>query len=135
MKSTQRQFLISVGGVSGYFATKSGGNVSSATSKVWDGGARRPDVLAAPPEAENLTVGRPYDAARDAPIIKELKGQVGEFTATVTVQPTDRNLARLDVDPDVYPDALLVRVGDPEADAGSGDAARFELEFAVGDYT
>ena len=37
-------------------------------------------------------------------------------------------------DPVVYPDALLVAVNEPEADSGSGDAAVFELEFAVASF-
>lgn len=135
-KSTQRQFLVSIGGVGQYFATKTGGNVSAATSKVWDGGAKRPDVLAAPAEADNIVIGRPYDPERDQPVVKELKPRVGEWTTTVTCTPLDRNMTPVrGVEPDVYPDALLVRVTSPETDAASGDAARFELEFAVGDYS
>ena len=52
--SAQRQFLVKVSGIDGYFMTKSGGNISSDTTKVYDGGAFTPDVIASPPAAEDV---------------------------------------------------------------------------------
>lgn len=129
-KSAQRQFLVKVAGIDGYFATKSGGNVSSDTNKVYDGGDVTPYVMAGPAEAENVTVGRPYDPVRDGDLLSRLRTRVGRETFTVSITPTDRDLVVVG-GPTVYPDALLVSVSEPEADAGSGDAAMFELEFAI----
>ena len=42
-KAAQRQFLVKVGKIPGYFATKSGGNVSADVNKVYDGGSLKPD--------------------------------------------------------------------------------------------
>lgn len=133
-KAAQRQFLVSVSGIRGYFATKTGGEVSSEATKVWDGGSLQPDILSAPAEAENITVGRPYDPLRDAVIIANLRRVVGRSRHTVAVQPTDEDLVRIGR-ATVYSNALLVRVGEPEADAASGDAASYELEFAIGQWT
>lgn len=130
-KASQRQFLVSVSGIGGYFATKTGGEVSSDSSKVWDGGSLQPDLLSAPAEADNITVGRPYDPLRDAPVIAALKRVVGRSRHTVVVVPTDEDLVAV-AKPTTYSRALLVRVGEPEADAASGDAASYELEFAIG---
>lgn len=130
MKSAQRQFLIKVSGIDGYFTTKSGGGISANTSKAYDGGSLIPDVLSGPAEVENVTVSRAYDYGRDHALIKRLRQKVGSWVTTVTITPTDRDLVAL-ADPTVYSDALLVRLTDPDSDAGSGDIANFELEFAI----
>lgn len=133
MKSAQRQFLVKVGGIDGYFATKSGGNISADTNKVYDGGAISPDVLAGPAEAENISVSRAYDYNRDEPVLKRLRQQVGRWQTTISVTPTDRDLVAI-AQPNVYPEALLVGITEPETDSASGDAATFELEFAIGAF-
>lgn len=132
-KMAQRQYLVKVSGIEGYFATFSGGNVTADTNKVYDGGNPVPEVLAGPAEADNITVGRPYDTNRDADIVATLRRQVGLFAATVSVQPTDRNYNAIGK-PRVYPDALLVGLTEPDYDATSGDAATIELEFAPGAF-
>jgi hypothetical protein len=138
-KAAVRQFLVTVTGVrpytgiSGYFSTKSGGDVSSAVNKVYDGGVEQPDLDTAPAEAANVTVGRAYDPTRDAPTIAYLRLLVGQFTADVKVQPTDRDLVPVG-SPTLDPGAVLVGLTEPTHDASSGDAARFELEFAVAQF-
>ena len=132
-KMSQRQHLVKVSGIEGYFATFSGGSVSADTNKVYDGGNPIPEVLSGPAEADNITVGRPFDLNRDPAIVAALRRQVGTFTATISVQPTDRNLNAVGK-PRVYPNALLVSLTEPDYDATSGDAAQIELEFAVGAY-
>ena len=132
-KSAQRQFLIKVAGIDGYFASKSGGDVSSDTNKVYDGGSDSPDVLAGPAEADNITVSRAYDYQRDGAILKRLRKQVGRWSTTVSITATDRDLVAI-AEPQVYPDALLVGLTEPETDASSGDAAEYELEFAIGTF-
>ena len=130
-KSAQRQFLVKVPGWQGYFATKSGGETTSDTSKVYDGGDPQPDVMAGPAETGNITVSRSYDYDRDDETLRAWKRQVGVLTADVSVTPLRRDMTALGRRT-VFTDALLVRVTEPDADASSGDAATFELEFAVG---
>ncbi len=132
-KASQRQFLVKVAGIDGFFATKTGGNVSSTISKVYDGGSLTPDVLSAPAEAENVVVTRPYDPRRHPQLLARLKRQVGRASFTVSITPTDRDLVAV-ARPVTYPDALLVGVNDPDVDAASGDAATLQLEFAVGSW-
>lgn len=132
MKAAQRQFLVKVDGILGYFAQKSGGEVTSDATKVWDGGATKPDVIAAPAEAGDVTVTRPYDPERDQEILNSLLTMVGQWYTTVSIQPTEGDMRAARVKPRVYANALLIGVREPETDASSGDAADFELTFAVG---
>lgn len=133
MKSSQRQFLVRVDSIPGFFATKSGGNVAADTTKAYDGGNPIPDLISAPPSAENVTVSRTYDPDRDDAIIRALLPMVGVMRTTVSVTPTNADLVAI-APPRVYSDALLVGVTDPDVDASSGDAAVFELEFAISNY-
>lgn len=128
-KAAQRQFLVSVAGVDGLFARKEGGEVSGDTSKVWDGGALTPEVVAAPAEADNVTVGRPFDPVRDWPVLKRLRPLVNRWRTSVSVIPTDADLIPVG-EPLTYV-ALLTRVADAEVDASSGDPAELELEFVI----
>lgn len=131
-KAAQRQFLVTVGDL-GLFATKGGGNVAAEVTKVYDGGRLKPELITAPAEAENITVSRPFDPVRDAPVLARLRQLVGTYTATLVVQQTDRFLAKVGT-PVTYPNAVLVGMTEPEFDASSGDAATIELEFAVGEF-
>lgn len=128
--ASQRQMLVKVSNIAGYWASKSGGEVSADTSKAWDGGSLRPEVLSAPAEHGNITVSRPYRPAVHANLRKTLAARVGRWRTTLSVQDTDADLHRIGR-PVTYPNALLVRVTAPEHDAASGDAATWELEFAV----
>jgi hypothetical protein len=131
VKSAARQFLWGVDGISGPFAQKSGGEVTSDATKVRDGGALTADVIAAPPEVGDVTLTRPYDPERDQPIIDVLLTRVGQWRTTITGQPLTADMRAARVKPRVYPDALLTGVREPESDADSGDAATYELTFAV----
>lgn len=133
MKMAQRQALVSIEGIPGLWATKTGGDVSADVTPVWDGGTDHPDQLASPASSDNITVSRPVDDDRDLVEMKRIKKQVGRFTATVTVQPTNGDLFPIG-DPDVYPEALLIRASTPEYDAASGDPQVWELEFAISDF-
>lgn len=129
-KAAQRQFLVKVSGVSGYFASKTGGATASETTDVYDGGQLTPEKLASPPRTEDITVSRPFDPERDRPVIRRLRPLAGRGRFTVSVQDTDADLVAIG-SPTTYPNALLLSVSEPDADAGSGDAAAFELVFAV----
>lgn len=130
MKAAQRQFLVKVSGVDGYFATKTGGNTSSDASDVYDGGSLTPEKLASPATSEDVACGRPYDPERDQAVIKRLRPLVGRWRTTVSVQPTDADLVAIGR-ATTYANALLIGCTEPEVDAGSGDAAMFELTFAI----
>ncbi|MBC8092501.1 MAG: hypothetical protein H7Y15_11290 [Pseudonocardia sp.] len=135
-KAANRQFLIRIDGLSGgwdYWASKSGGEVTADSNKVYDGGSLIADVLASPPEVGDLTISRPYDPDRDQAIINMLIGQVGNWRTTISVTPTYGDLTTVrGVKGRVYSNALLIGVREPEPDASSGDAADYELTFAVG---
>jgi hypothetical protein len=127
--ATQRQFLVKVTGIDGYFATKTGGEVEGDVTTVYDGGSLRPEKLGGPAVPGQVVVSRPYKPERDAAVARKLRPQTNRWRTTVSVQPTDADLVALPIPPTVYTDALLVRVSDPEHDAASGDAARLELAF------
>jgi hypothetical protein len=132
MKAAQRQFLNKVDGIDGYFAAKSGGEVTSDANKVWDGGQKKPDIVASPAETGDVVLTRPYDPAQHQDLLNRLVNMVGEWFTTISISPTETNLTAAKVKPRVYPNALLIGVREPESDASSGDAADFELTFAVG---
>lgn len=128
--TSSAQQLVSIPEFPAYFASKTGGAVSAETSKVHDGGRKKPETLSAPPTIENVVISRPYRNTIHAPILKRLRRQVGEFRTTISVWDTDPDLGPIG-EPTVYADALLVRVTSPDLDAASSEAARFELEFSV----
>jgi|SRR5919197_374562 hypothetical protein len=132
MKSAKRQFLVKVDGIDGYWAAKTGGEISADTNKVFDGGATEPDVIASPPSTDDVVCTRPYDPLRDQEVINQLKTRVGIWRTTVSVTPTESDLTASRVAGDVYSNALLTKLKPPESDASSGDAAEVELTFAVG---
>jgi hypothetical protein len=132
-KSSQRQFLIKVRGIDGYFAQKTGGEIAAPVSKVWNGGKKKPSLLSSPAEVGNITVTRPYRTYLDDNQIRQLRNNVGVWRTTVSVQPTDVDLNKVGK-PEVFPDALLVRMTSPDVDAGSGEGAMWELEFAIGTW-
>jgi hypothetical protein len=135
-KSANRQFLVKVEGIDGFFATKSGGEVTADSSKVWDGGSLKPSVLASPPEVGDVTCSRPYDRTRDQPMLDRLILMVSSWTTTVSVTPTDGALNVIPgTKPRVYSGALLTGVREVEPDASSGDASDLELTFAVEDIS
>lgn len=133
MKSSARQFLVKVEGVIGFWSTKTGGNVSSDTTPVYDGGSLKPDIISNPPTAEDVAVTRPYDPDRDDEMIRQLLQLVGSWETTVSVTPTDADLVAA-APPRVYPNARLKTVTEPEVDASSGDPAMIGLTFAIPDY-
>lgn len=130
-KIAQRQYLVKVAGIAEYFTTKSGGDISSDSTPVYDGGILNPtETLTGPAEIDNLTVSRAWDSRRDAAIVKTLRTRVGEFETSISVTPTDRSLRPIGP-PVVYSGCVLVGLTEPEYDATSGDASEFELEFTA----
>lgn len=133
MKHAQHQGLVSVQALPGYWARKTGGNISADVTPVWDGGAAEPEVLSGRPVADNVVTARPFDLKRDLPQLQRLRRQVAKLRTTVSVQYTDGDgypIGR----PTVYPNALLVGINEPETDAASTDASTLELTWAIGKY-
>lgn len=132
MKAAKRQALVSVKGISGYFAVKTGGATDSAISNAWDGGALRPTKLAAPALVEDITLERPFDPDRDGPLLADLRQKCGRWRTTISISYTDQDFIRVG-DPEVYPNSLLSRVNDPDVDAGSGEPMTLSLVFSPDD--
>jgi hypothetical protein len=130
--AAQRQFLVKVSQIDGYWTTKGGGATTSEVAREFDGGSLTPELLAAPAQTGDITVSRAYKPERDAQLLALYRPRVGRERATITVQPTDADLVRIGP-PTIYANALLAGVNDPEADANSGQPARIELTFAVAD--
>jgi hypothetical protein len=136
MTSTQnapasaRQQLVEVAEFPGYFANKTGGEVTAESTAVWDGGNRKPEQMSGPSATSNVVVSRPYRPAVHGPILRRMAKQVGQLRTTVSVWDTDPDLGPIG-EPVVYANALLVRMRRPEADAASSSASTLELEFAV----
>lgn len=130
-----RQFLVTIQGIDGTFASKTGGDKTAEASRAYNGGSNRPAIVSSVPEVSDITVGRPYDPERDQAVILALLPLVGEWVTTVTVTPLRGNLARANAKPLVYSECLLIGVTPPEHEAGGGDPAMLEISFAPADVS
>lgn len=128
--AASRQQLVEVAPFPGYFATKTGGEITADVTKVWDGGARRPENMAGPPSTADVVVGRPYRPGIHGPILKDLARRVGSWRTTISVWDTDPELGPIGT-PVVYANALLVGLTRPDLDASSSDPSSLSLAFAV----
>lgn len=138
-KGAKRQFLVSwspagTNVVEGLWAQKTGGEVTSETTKAYDGGDDKPAILAAPATPGNITLTRPYEPERDSAMAAALKKRVGRLTGQLLIQPTDVDYNVVGT-PETFPDALLVGVTTPDVEAGSADASMISLEFVESDFT
>lgn len=124
------QFLVTVEGIDGYFMTLEGGNITSQSNKMYDGGATIPSVVTNRPLVDDITVTRGYEPLRDEDIMTELRQLVGVFTTTLSKAPTDRNLVVIGR-PIVYPNAVLTGFNERNADANGTDASVWGLVFTV----
>jgi hypothetical protein len=114
----------------GYFAQVSGGEITAAVEKVYDGGARFPETLCAPSEIGDVTVTRIYNAEDDGPSLKVLRSMVGAVYYNLNVYDLDCDLKVYGTER-VYPNALLVGLTEPEGDASSGSPATYSLTFSI----
>lgn len=134
--SAKSQHLVTVvewgTGPEDYWAQHSGGEVSSDSQEVWDGGARQPNYIAGRAKTSNLAVTKPYYPGRDGARVREFAARCGSLRTTIIIQDTDPDLVGGVYGPPlVYPNALLIRVKLPESEAGSSDADTIELEFST----
>lgn len=148
-KATQRQIVASLipttagvasvapqinggGGATGtYFTTVSGGEISAAVEKIYDGGNIHPEVLCAPSEIGDITVSRyATDTTEDHNLLQDVRQLVGRAYYDITVFTLNCDL----VEPGserVYPKALLVGLTEPDGDASSGAPATYSLTFSI----
>jgi len=113
-----------------YFAQVSGGEVTAAVEKIYDGGILFPEVLTGPPEIGDVTVTRHYDADRDGPALRLLRNKVGQVHYNVSIFDLNCDLKVYGTER-VYPKALLVGLSEPEGDSSSGAPTTFSLTFSI----
>lgn len=128
--TSESDFLVTVAGIDGFFATCTGGNTPVDTSQAFNGGDPFPTIVVGKIKPAPITVGRPFDPARDQPLAKELRRRIGQFRTTVSSQPLLPDGSVI-ADPDVYPNALLTDVHTPDANAGSANPGVLQLVFGV----
>lgn len=133
-KTAQRHFLVSIAGLPGYYQRWGGGSTGADTSKSYDGGSEVADVMGGPASPDDVTISRDYDPARDEPILRALRPVVSRWRTTLTKQPTDADFVPIGP-PTVYPNALLTKINEPEADSASNAFANYGLVFTVGGAT
>lgn len=139
-KTSQRQVVAEIRPVSlngrrgprfeGKFAQVTGGGITAAVEKVYDGGALFPETLCAPSEIGDITVTRHLDRARDGAPLKRVRQMVGNAQYDVTVYILNCDLREAGSDR-VYAKALLVGLSEAEGDSSSGAPATFSLTFAI----
>lgn len=141
-KATQRQIVAEIspvrdvpGHVPGpqfpsYFATVSGGEISAAVEKVYDGGSIFPEVLCSPSEIGDVTVSKFFDPDTDGSKLTSLRQLVGATYYDVKIFTLNCDLAEPGSER-TYPKCLLVGLSEPDGDASSGAPASFSLTFAV----
>ena len=121
------------------FAQISGGEITAAVEKIYQGGDKHPQVLCAPFEIGDITLTAHYDDDRtpesdsEAGIalkIKALRSMVGQAFYTLTVKTYDCDIENKKLDR-TYSEALLVGLTEAEGDASSGAPATFALTFAI----
>jgi hypothetical protein len=133
MKAAARQFLVTVAALgSRTFTEQTGGEKKSDVTKWRDGGAISSDNIFSPPETSDVVVKNAYDSDVDGAMLSNLLGQVGVLSTTITKVPLFGDMSRIaGVKPFVYTGAVLSGVKLPDVDANSGEAATYELTFAV----
>lgn len=112
------------------WAQVSGGEITAAVEKVYDGGALFPEVLCAPSEIGDITVTRHFDPDRDGIALKKVRQLVGQVYYDVNVYTLNCDLKEAGSER-VYARALLVGLSEPEGDSSSGAPASFSLTFSI----
>lgn len=130
MKTTKRNFITTILGVTGTWSTSTGGTLNSDVTRDYDGGAAVPDLIGGAPTADDLELSRSFDPVRDLPLLEKLRKEVGRGRYTITKQPTDANFTKVGK-PLTYANCLLLSVNDPESDANSSDVTPITVKFAT----
>lgn len=119
--------------ITGYWAQMSGGEVTAAVEKVYDGGDRFPDTVTTVAEVGDITLTRFYVPAEHASVLQNARELVGMAFYDIQVTELNQDL----VVPEsphgrLYPKALLVGLTEPEGDSGSSAPVTFSMTFSVG---
>ena len=141
-KLSQRQIVASIEPAEGhavaafprfeeYFAQVSGGEITAAVEKVYDGGARFPETLCAPADIGDITLTRHYETLRDGSPLGVLRPLVGEAYYNITIVELDCDL-KLPASQRLYTNALCVGMTETDGDASSGAPAVYSLTFSIG---
>lgn len=117
-----------------WFSQVSGGEIQASVEKVYDGGARHPEVLCGPSEVGDITVTRHYDPQSDGGKLAFYRQRVGQARFNLSIFTTNCEL-KVPGYSRVYPNALLVNITEPDGDASSGAPSTFSLTFACGKVT
>ncbi|ASX98689.1 tail tube protein [Arthrobacter phage Colucci] len=129
-KATKRQFITTILGITGTWASSTGGTLNADVTRDYDGGAATPDLIGGAPTADDLELSRGFDPVRDLPLLAKLRKEVGRGRYTITKQPTDANFTKVGT-PLTYANCVLMSVNDPESDANSSDIPLVTLKFAT----
>lgn len=128
MKSAERQSLITVEGLNGYWQSRTGGDFRYTATKEWDGGALTPDVLTGNGDVTDVTVTRLWDDSRDGPLLPWLLQQNGRWDTTISDSQTDANLVPTgDV---IQYFGRLTGVTPPQGNSSSSAAKKLTLTFS-----
>jgi len=128
----ENRFLVTVSRITGGHADRGvfdsfdGGEVAGEADQYHAGGEARPTSDVSPAEAAEFTVSRGYEPARDAPLERLMRTEIG-YEYSVGVQPT-RNGVPIQGTLTTYR-ARLVAVTPPSHDSMGRDWARFVLRF------
>jgi hypothetical protein len=112
------------------WAQVSGGEITASVEKVYDGGAKFPDVLCAPSEIGDITVTRHFDPDRDGRALRKARQLVGSAYYNLSIYTLNCDLESAGTER-VYAKCLLVGLSEPEGDSSSGAPASFSLTFSV----
>jgi hypothetical protein len=129
-RQDQYNVTVTVGGTDlGTFDKMSGGAMDSEESKYHPGGMAPQISLGGRTMVDNITVSRLYKLDRDRQLIPALLAGVGKAEVTCNKQSLDINGHSFG-SPITYT-GILKRVGFPDVDSESNDAALFELEVTT----
>ena len=118
-------------GTNNYFAQATGGEVTAAVEKVYDGGAAFPEVLCSVAEVGDITLTRHYDRTRDQKFLEDLRPLVGTAYYDINFYELDCDLKDAS-SMRIYNSALCVGLTEPDGDASSGAPSSYSITFSVG---
>lgn len=129
---SESRWLIQIAGITGNWATLTGGEATVEHTKDHDGGSLVPRVFQGLPNVGDITVGRTYQVPRDAQLARDLRAAIASgrrWSTTVTARPLDETMQTVDA-PQTY-EVVLQRVNAPESNANSSQPSRIELVFTT----
>ncbi len=129
LKTAERQSLITVQGVAGYWQTRTGGEGTAAASKEFDGGSLTAEIITGNIEYSDVVVTRMWDDQVDGRLFPWLLTMQGRLVAWISDAQTDANLVPTG---DVLQFlGTLIKVTPPQANTNSNAAKKISLTFAI----